>query len=109
MKQLGRFAALAVVLVAFQAFATEVLVLTTSTQVDASASRNRKGFEIQNLGANPLYCELNGGTPVSTKSRKVGVGESWAADAPFGQTVNCLTSVNQTTGVATIYSEVKGG
>jgi hypothetical protein len=101
-------AVLLALVVSGQAFATEVLVLASAaTTVDGAAARNRKGFEIQNQGPNPIYCELRGVTPVVTKSRKVDAGGDWSMTASYGQTVSCrAATADQVTGAATIYTDV---
>jgi hypothetical protein len=55
---------LAVLLVSLPAWAVEVLVLASApVQVDAGASSYRRGFELQNLGPNDIFCELGGPLP----------------------------------------------
>lgn len=104
-----RFVAVALLAFAVPAWATEVLVLNSAAvQVDATASRSRKGFEVENDGPNAIYCEVGGATPVLTKSRKLASGERWSAAAGFGQVVKCIAATaDQVTGAATIYSEVQ--
>ena len=105
----ARLLAVAVFLFALPAWATEVLVLNSAAvQVDASADGRRTGFEIQNQGPNPIYCELRGGTPVLTKSRRIASGEAWGVAGARGMgPVYCKAgTADQVTGAATIYTEV---
>jgi hypothetical protein len=102
-------ALLLLVVLAAPAFATEVLVLTSATRVD-TGSLGRRGFEIQNLGPNDIWCELgpSGTVPVVSKSRKVAAsGGTWSASAKSTQWLYCIASTaSQLTAAATIYIEV---
>lgn len=113
-KHFLRFVAVSLLVLSLPAWATEVLVLNaTATQVDTGASRSRRGFEIQNLGPNAIYCELSTAstatpTPVLTKSRRVAAGEAWSIGADSSQSVWCkAATADQVTGAATIYTEVR--
>jgi hypothetical protein len=100
---------LAVLLVSLPAWAVEVLVLASApVQVDAGASSYRRGFELQNLGPNDIFCELGGATPVVNKSRKVPAsGGTWGIGAGKNQIIKCIAATaDQATTAATIYTEV---
>lgn len=89
---------------AYAALTTEVLVQTTATLIPRT-SRTRS-LEILNLGPNDLWCTVDG-TPVANKSRKIATGASWSLDLTSDIPVRCLASTaNQTTGAATIVTEV---
>jgi len=82
----------------------EILVLTTATQLARTSTS--KGFEIQNLGPNPIFCGLNAsGNAVVNKSRKIDAGSTWSAALHGAVTVWCITTVNQVTGAATVFTE----
>lgn len=89
------------------AWATEVLVLNSAAvQVDASKSRSRTAWEIQNLGPNAIYCETKGTTPVLTKSRRVDAnGGTWSGPPGAGDLFCRAATADQVTGAATIYVE----
>lgn len=95
--------------------AHEVLVLNSaSTAVPTAALSGRRAIEIQNLGANPIFCNINGAAVVN-KSRRVGSYSSgegnnpWAFDCTDAAcAVQCIAgTADQTTGNATIATELK--
>lgn len=105
----ARLLAVLAVVLALPAWATEVLVLNSAAvQVDASKSRRRVAWEIQNLGPNAIYCETQGTAPTLLKSRKVASGESWSGPAGVGDIYCKAASADQVTGAATIYTEAQG-
>ena len=88
---------------------TEVLVLTTATQLPqtATAPRGRSAIEIQNLGPNSIFCAFSSATAVVNKARRIQSGESWAIDAKSHIPIYCIAATaNQVTGAATIVSEL---
>lgn len=90
------------------AFATEVLVLTTSTRVDGASTSYRRGVEIQNQGPNTIWCNVGTSTVVANKARQVLPGEAWAVNVRAGVPIYCLASTAaQVTGAATIVTEAK--
>lgn len=105
MKKLAVLLALAIPLLSLAAASktTEVLVLTTATAMPQMAGR--KGFEIQNLGPNPIYCAFTSAAAVVNKARKIDAGGTWSLDVTSYITTYCITTVNQVTGAATVVSE----
>lgn len=103
-----RLLVLTLALAAAPASAAEVLVLASAaTRVDTDSNRSRQGVEVQNLGPNPIYCEVGTGTAVVTKSRRIPAGEAWGVAARYGVTVYCrAATADQVTGAATIVTEV---
>lgn len=86
------------------ALQTEVLVLTTTTVMPRL--KTSQGFEIQNLGPNPIWCAF-GVAAVANKARLIAAnGGSWSAGVTGYVLVNCIAgTANQVTGAATIISE----
>ena len=99
-----RVVLIAALLTASLASAGEVLVLTTATKM-TSTMTGRKATEVQNLGPNPIFCQLITGTGLAVnKGRRVDSnGGSWAFDG--ARDLYCITSVNQATTAATIVTE----
>lgn len=85
---------------------TEVLVGITSTATPSPALLGRRSIEVQNLGPNPIFCALNA-PAVLNKSRQITTNSSWDIDLGPGVVVNCICSVLQVTGAATIVTEVR--
>lgn len=85
---------------------TEVLVGTTPTQMPTTTLNSRRSLEIQNLGSDPLYCGFSVAKAVSSKARRVNSGETWALSGTLF-TVYCVTANAQSTGAATIVSELQ--
>jgi hypothetical protein len=88
---------------------TEVLVDTAAaTATPAVPLVGRKSIEIQNVGPNPIWCNVNAAA-VITKARRVGTNESWAFDCNDSACVTtCRASTAlQASGAATIVSEWK--
>lgn len=110
MKRFG--VALLVGLIAGSAFAQfvytrEVLVLTTPTRITRRV--NTRALEIQNLGPNPIFCQLGAvdGGVFLDKSRKIDTGDAWQVGAPSQLHTYCIAkTANQLTGAATIVTEV---
>lgn len=85
----------------------EVLVLTTATDIPRlSKDPARKSIEIQNLGPNPIFCAVNANAEVN-KSRMIAVDAAWGLDLPPGDSMTCITTVNQVTTNATIVTQVR--
>lgn len=84
----------------------EVLVLTTATTIARTAGS--KGFEVQNLGPNPIFCTLNSdSSAVVNKSRRLAFGDTWSVDVPSTYKLACIAATaSQLTGAATIITEV---
>jgi hypothetical protein len=81
----------------------EVLVLTTSTEMPRLAGS--KGFEIQNLGPNNIWCNIGQPAVVGT-SRRLQTGEFWGVGVAAPVRVYCIASTaNQVTTAATIFTE----
>lgn len=85
---------------------TEVLVGTTPTQMPATTLNSRRSLEIQNLGSDPLYCAFSIAKATSSKARRVNSGEAWAISGTLF-TVYCVTANAQSTGAATVVSELQ--
>jgi hypothetical protein len=89
---------------------TEVLVLASATTaVPTSALAGRRAIELQNIGSNSIFCCVGAScTAVVNKTRKIAVGDAWSIDAGAAVVVRCIAATaDQTTGVATIVTEVK--
>lgn len=87
----------------------ERLVLNSaSTTVPASALAGRRAIEIQNLGPNAIFCNVNGAAVVN-KNRKISTDGSWAFDcSDTACAVQCIAATgDQVTGAATIVTELK--
>lgn len=83
----------------------EVLVLASGSTAMPVRDPSSIGFEIQNLGPNPIYCQV-AGTAVVNKSRKVSAGNAWSASVKYPRQVNCIAgTADQVTGAATIFTE----
>lgn len=97
---------LTALLISGAAFAGEGLVLTTATKMTTTGLVGRKATEVQNLGPNPIFCQLRNGNGLAVnKGRKVDAnGGSWAVDGIHD--VWCISSANQVTGAATIVTEL---
>lgn len=101
----------AVLLLAQPAFAAtytnEVLVQTTATLVTTTLL-GRRAVEIQNLGPNAIFCAVHDSSAaVVNKARRIDPFTAFAVDLPPGRTVYCIAaSANQSTGAATIVTEV---
>lgn len=85
---------------------TEVLVGTSPTQMPSVTLNSRRSLEIQNLGSDPLYCAFSAAKAISTKARRINAGEVWAVSGTLF-TVWCVTANAQSTGAATIVSELQ--
>lgn len=91
------------------ALTTEVLVGTAATQIPTL--RDRRGLELLNRGGVAIDCCLGDvATCVVGRSRRVESQSSWALDVPSAVTVWCVsTGAAQTTGAATVVSQVPRG
>lgn len=88
------------------AVTTEVLVLTTATELPRLS--NRAGIEIQNLGPNPIYCAVgSSAAAVVNKSRQIAAtGGTWVLSASNRTRIWCVAATAaQVTGAATVVSE----
>ena len=85
----------------------EVLVGPATTTVPTVQLSNRTWIEIYNNGSAAIYCTIDGTTPVVNKSRPIAAGAAWKFDAGSYITPICVAATTQTTGAATIASEVQ--
>jgi hypothetical protein len=88
---------------------TEVLVATAaSTATPAVPLVARKWIEIQNVGPNPIWCNV-AAAAVITKARRLGTNESFAVDCnDTACPVACIASTAlQASGAATITTECR--
>lgn len=79
---------------------------TTPTQMQASA--NRTSFLVQNLGPNPIWCQLggDGGTLSADHGvRLESVNGSWGMPEREGWPVWCVAGTAQVDGGGTVFSE----
>lgn len=84
----------------------EVLVLTTPTELPRLCGR--AGFEIQNLGPQPIYCATSSAAHARVnRARKVEPGEPWPINRGDVVRVWCIASVAQVQGGGTIVTEVR--
>lgn len=81
-------------------YTQEVLVLTTSTAVPSSGPY-QKGMVVQNLGPNAIFCAM-GEAAVLNKGIKIESGGSLSLDLGYAVGLQCITTVNQVTGAATV-------
>lgn len=94
---------------------TEVAVTNAAggSTVPAAALAGRKAIEIQNLGPNPIYCTVDGTSPVVAKARRIDAlgstaAPAWSLDIGPGVIVKCIAATAaQSTGAATIVSELQ--
>jgi len=87
---------------------TQVLVLNTSTAVPTTALVRRKTMEIQNNGAGTIYCTVDGTAAVATTNgRWIAAGAAWSLDVGNGISVNCIAAASQTSGAATMVTELR--
>jgi len=84
------------------------------TACPAVALAGRRWLEVQNLGANAIYCTVDGSAPVVSKSRRIaplpasGAADSWTLAAGPSIIVTCIAaSAAQSSGAATIVSELR--
>ncbi len=92
---------------------SEVLVLTTATEITNTQTGRRVAVEIQNLGPNAIFCAFSSATAVVNKSRIIAAysagspADSWAIDAEAYVRIWCkAATASQVTGAATIVSEL---
>lgn len=86
---------------------TEILTDTTATDMTPTVMTGRTYVTIQNLGPNAEWCAV-GATPVTNKSTKIASGDTVSLPAPATSSVQCLTSVKQVTGAASIVTQGAG-
>lgn len=85
---------------------TEVLVLTTATEL--ARTNGRDSVEVFNNGPNTIWCAFSSAGAVATKARPIATNGSWVVDAKYRVRIWCVASTaNQVTGAATIVSEIK--
>lgn len=85
---------------------SEVLVLTTATNLVPTPLFFRQSVQIQNLGPNPIYVAYSEDTAVVNKAWKLATGDTLSVG---GQSFSlwAITTVNQVTGAATIVMELE--
>lgn len=105
------FLLLSIVAFAGPAFATEVIVLTTSTLIPRTDRMT--ALRIQNLGPKAIFCEI-GAAAVVNKSQRIqgftpsdtdAAPDAIAFDIPAGVKVYCICGTLQVTGAATAIAE----
>ncbi len=85
---------------------TEFLVGISSSTVSPLPLFGRRAVEVQNNGPATIYCAI--GVPaVVGHSRVVAAGASWSVNLGDGVSLNCIASVAQVSGAATIVTEVR--
>jgi hypothetical protein len=76
--------------------------------MDPTPWKLRRAVEIQNLGPNPIFCQLRNSTNLAVnKGRQVINGEPWAFAAGAATQIWCISSSSQVTGAASIVTEVE--
>lgn len=105
------FLALTIVVTAAPAFAGEVLVLGTSTEITRTARATV--LLIQNLGPKPIFCEVGAAAVANTSHRIQGftatdtgaAADELLLNVPAGVKVYCICGTPQITGAATVVTE----
>lgn len=84
---------------------TEVLVLTTATELPRLSGR--AGIEIQNNGPNAIHCAFSSAAAVVGTARSIAAsGGTWALGASSRTRIWCVAATAaQVTGAATVVSE----
>jgi hypothetical protein len=81
---------------------------TVATTCPATPLAGRTGIELYNNGLRNIYCTIDGSTPVVNKARPIVPQSAWSFPGGAAVTVKCIAdTVAQTTGSATIVSEVR--
>lgn len=96
--------------------ATSECTVTNSaggTTCPATALAQRKAVEVQNLGPNPIFCTVDGSSPVVNKARRIDAlgstaAPAWSLDVGPAIAIKCIASTAaQSTGAATIITELR--
>jgi len=102
-------AAAAVAIASTAPFLTRnLLVGTTPTQITASSPRS--SFLVQNLGPNPIWCQLGGDGGTLSPDHGVivsAVGGSWGMPEREGWPIWCVASTAQVDGGGTTITETR--
>lgn len=85
---------------------TEVLTLTTATLLPTNPLWIRRSVVVQNLGPNPIYVAYSAAACVATKAFRLAQYDTFSVTGQ-GFTLYAVTTVDQTTGAATIVMEIE--
>lgn len=85
---------------------TEVLTLTTATNLIPTPLFFRQSVAVQNLGPNPIYVAYSAAGAVVNKAWKLATGDTFSVS---GQSFSlwAITTVDQVTGAATVIMELE--
>jgi hypothetical protein len=88
---------------------SEWLVTNTAGGSTLTDFPGRRVLELQNLGPNPIYCTMDGTSPVVlSNGRRILPGDSWVLAIGTGLVVKCIAATAaQVSTAATMVTELK--
>ena len=89
---------------------SEFIVVDDAGGTTLTALAGRRAVELQNLGANPIYCTVDGQAPTADNKmgRKIDAGGTWTMNAGDSVVIKCIAgTLHQSTGAATMVTELR--